>query len=102
MLYNLIGDGYWLERWRTRDRPNTEQADFLRHWLDGLKETPRQLPSTESSREHPHPLDELRGAFLLDAGPTFVAYAVNDSEQVVRILHIGAEPVDGVVFRLQD
>ncbi|HUY64387.1 MAG TPA: hypothetical protein VMV14_07725 [Acidimicrobiales bacterium] len=44
-------------------------------------------------------MDELRGAFLLDAGPVFVAYAVNDSEQAVRILHIGAEPVEGVVFR---
>jgi hypothetical protein len=37
---------------------------------------------------------------LLDAGATFIAYAVDDGEQIVRILHIGADPPEGMIFPL--
>jgi hypothetical protein len=98
-MYRLVGAQPWLERWQSRDQPNPTEIRFLREWLDGLREDPRRSPSAESSREHPHRQDELRGAFLLDAGPAFVAYAIDDTESMVRILHIGAEPVEGITFR---
>lgn len=100
MPHTLEGDGDWFGRWQARDRPGAAETTYLRQWLDNLADDPRQPPSRESSRPHPHTQDELRGAFLLDAGPAFVAYAVSDEERVVRILHIGADPPEGVVFHL--
>lgn len=69
-------------------------------WHDELRTDPRQRPSAESPRESPHVLDELRSAFLIGAGGGFVVYAIDESEGVVRVLHIGTDPPEGVVFRL--
>ena len=100
MPYELQGDVPWLDAWRRDARPSEEERSFLRQWLDELQDDPRQRPSAESPRGHPHVLDELRSAFLLGGGGVFVVYAVDDDRRVVRLLHIGADPPEGVVFRL--
>jgi hypothetical protein len=96
--YALEGDRTWLDRWGQRTNPSQQEFEYVRPWLDGLTNDPHQWPSAASSREHPFPMDELRGAFLIDAGSAFVAYAVDEDGQVVRILHIGNDPPEGVVF----
>jgi hypothetical protein len=98
--YEIQGDARWLDEWQREAQPIAEEFSFIQRWLNGLKEDPRQRPSAESPREHPHVLDELRGAFLLGAGGAFVVYAIDEIEHIVRVLHIGADPPEGVVFRL--
>jgi hypothetical protein len=98
--YALEGDGFWIDRWQRQDGPEPAEVDAMRRWVDGLRTNPRQHPSAVSSRDHPYAMDELGGAMLLDAGPAFVAYAVSDHEEVVRVLHIGADPPPGMTFGL--
>jgi hypothetical protein len=98
--YALEGDEAWIDRWQRSDGPGEAEMASMRGWLDGLRTDPRQHPSAMSSRDHPHAMDELRGAVLLDAGPAFVVYAVDDTSEVARVLHIGADPPPGMTFGL--
>lgn len=100
MPYRLEGDAAWLDRWRQNDRPTADAADELQRWLGRLVDDPRQLPSSAGSRQHPHLQDELRAAFLLDAGGVFIVYAIAEPSGIVRILHIANDPPEGVEFRL--
>lgn len=98
MAYALEGDRTWLDRWQSQDRPDPYHRHAMQNWLDGLRGDPLQHPSARSERQHPHPMDELRGALLLDAGPAFVAYSVTEEEKKVRVLYIGKDPPEGMVF----
>jgi hypothetical protein len=96
--YRVTGAERWIAQWIANDRPSKSDIEQLRQWLTGLGFDPRQSPSAETAREHPYPQDELRGAFLFGAGGVFVAYAVDGAGEIVRILHIGADPPMGMVF----
>jgi hypothetical protein len=84
----VVDDGGWFHRWQLDDKPQVAQVGAARAWLDGLSDDPCQWPSHESVRHHPHPQDDLRAAFLLDA-EAFVAYAVSEKEQAIRVLYLG-------------
>jgi len=68
----------------------------MRAWLDGLDEMPRREPSRVVQREHPHPQDELRSAYLIEAD-AFVVFTL-DSTEVPRVLYVGRYPPEGVDF----
>ena len=84
------------ERWRRDDSPASSQVEYAQAWLGGLDEMPRREPSRTVERGHPHVLDELRSAWLIDAD-AFVVYAL-DKYGVPRLLHIGRQPPEGITF----
>ena len=94
-----IDEGGWFSRWRVSDSPETWQLTAARKWLDGLAHDPEQSPSRESERHHPHSQDKLRGAFLMSA-EAFVVYAVDDTTETVRVVHLGRFPPPEMEFRL--
>jgi hypothetical protein len=59
---------------------------------------PRIEPSFKSARPHPHPQDELRGAYLFDAD-AWVVYTISGDADV-RIIHLGNDPPEGLDFGL--
>jgi hypothetical protein len=84
------------DRWKREDNPEANQVSYMEAWLNGLVEMPRREPSRGVAREHPHPQDELRGAWLIDA-EAFVVYTL-DADETPRILHVGRYPPEGVAF----
>jgi hypothetical protein len=70
----------------------------MRDWVSGLIHEPRRAPLRASSPDHPHVHDELRLAYLIDAD-AFIVYAVNDREGLLRLLHVGHDPPEGMTFR---
>lgn len=70
----------------------------MRTWLDRLDAAPRQWPSAEAKRPHPHQLDELRLTYLIDAD-AFIVHAL-DSDEHPRLLHIGHDAPEGLTFGL--
>jgi hypothetical protein len=82
------------DRWRSQDDPDALQVEAMRVWLNGLSGDPRQEPSQEVPREHPHPQVELRLAWLFDAD-AFVVYTV-DGEDRPNVLFVDRNPPEGL------
>ena len=93
MPHEILGHELVARR-KDQDRPNQERHEALVIWVSKLTDDPRQPPSADSSRQHPHSQDELRGAFGLDF-LAYVAYAVNDETQQVRLVYVGDSPPGG-------
>jgi hypothetical protein len=66
----------------------------MRVWLNGLPSNPRQEPSEEVVREHPHPQDELRLTWLFEAD-AFIVHALDEHERP-RNLYVGRNPPAGL------
>jgi hypothetical protein len=81
-------------RWRDQDDPDATQVEAMRAWLNHLPVNPRQEPSELVPREHPHPQDELRLAWLIDAD-AFVVYTV-DVEDRPNVLSVDRNPPEGL------
>ena len=94
-----IDEGEWFARWQSADNPDTRQVEMARQWVDCLADDPDQFPSHRSERHHPHPQDQLWGAFLIGA-EAFVAYTVDDLGQIIRLVHLGRTAPPDMVFRL--